>query len=107
MKASGAAFSSRCASRVSSLPCVSSSPIDSSPTRGESMPNATRAYTLPITANCSRCCGRHSTLAPTSSSTAGVPPRRNRRGERRPIDARQHAERRVRRHHRRAGVARR
>ena len=30
-----------------------------------------RAYTLPITPNCSRCCGRHSTLAPTSSSTAG------------------------------------
>ena len=38
---------------------------------GCSMSNATRAYTVPITANCSRCCGRHSTLAPTSSSTAG------------------------------------
>ena len=39
---------------------VSSSPIDSSPTRGDDMPSPTRAYTLPITANCSRCCGRHS-----------------------------------------------
>ena len=38
MNASGAAFSSRCASRVSSLPFVASSPIDSSPTRGASMP---------------------------------------------------------------------
>ena len=37
------ALSSRCASRVSSLPLLSSSPIDSRPTRGDGMPNATRA----------------------------------------------------------------
>ena len=70
-----------------------------------SMPNATRAYMLPITANCSRCCGRHSTLAPTSSSTAG----RAGSGSSPPSAGRstpgQHAERAVRRHHRRAGVA--
>ena len=44
MKLSGAALSSRCASRVSSLPLVSSSPIDSRPTRGRSTPSTTRAY---------------------------------------------------------------
>ena len=101
---SGDAFSSRCASRVSSLPLRLFLADRQQPDARRSMPNATRAYTLPITANCSRCCGRHSTLAPTSSSTAGRPRRRNRRRERRPIDARQHAERGVRRHHRRAGV---
>ena len=58
----------------------------------------------PSRANCSRCCGRHSTLAPASSSTAEPPPRRDRRRQRRPIDARQHAERRVRRHARVAPV---
>ena len=55
------------------------------------MPNATRAYTPPITANCTRCGGRHSTLAPTSSRIAGT------RGL--GIDAAQHAERGVGGHH--------
>ncbi len=63
-------LSRRCASRVSPLPLVSSSPIERSPTRGDSTPRARRANTLPIAANCTRCFGRHSTLAPTSSSTA-------------------------------------
>ena len=71
MKPSDDALSRRCASRVSSLPLVSSSPIDSRPTRGDDRPRLTRAYTLPMTANCSRCWGRHSTLAPTSSRMAG------------------------------------
>ena len=37
------------------------------------MSYTTRANMLPMTANCSRCGGRHSTLAPTSSSSAGRP----------------------------------
>ena len=71
MKRSEEALSSRCASRVNSLPLLSSSPIDSNPILGSSTPCARRAYTDPITANCNRCCGRHSTFAPASSSTAG------------------------------------
>src|SRR4030095_12709012 len=71
MKLSGAAFRRRCASRVRSLPLLASSPIDSRPTRGRSTPKAMRANTPPMRANCRRCCGRHSTLAPASSRTAG------------------------------------
>ena len=70
MNSTGESLRSRYASRVSSFPFVASSPIDSRPTRGERIPSPMCAYTLPITPNCLRCCGRHSTLAPTSSSTA-------------------------------------
>jgi len=65
--------------------------------------NATRAYAVPMTANCSRCCGRHSTLAPTSSSAAGRP-RSDRGREGGAIGAGQHAECGVSGHHRRARV---
>jgi len=51
MNDSGDAFNRRCASRVSSLPLLASSPIDNSPMRADSMSNATRAYNRPITAN--------------------------------------------------------
>ena len=69
----GSAFSSGKASRVRSLPLVSSSPIESSPTRGSLILSTVRAYISPITANCARFCGLQSTLAPTSSSTHGLP----------------------------------
>ena len=52
-------------------PCSLRSPTDSRPTRGDGQPSATRAYADPIIANWTRCCGRHSTVAPESSSTAG------------------------------------
>ena len=70
MKCSDDALSSWCASRISSLPLLSSSPIDSSPMRGRSMPSETARRPRPSRANCSRCGGRHSTLAPTSSRIA-------------------------------------
>ncbi len=38
--------------------------------RGRSTPSPTRAYIAPMCANCSRCGGLHSTVAPASSSTA-------------------------------------
>ena len=58
-----------------------------------------------MTANCTRCCGRHSTVAPRIEQHRGPAARRDDRRQRRPIDAGQPAERRVRRHHRRAGMA--
>ncbi len=58
-----------------------------------------------MTANCRRCSGLESTLAPTSSTT--VRPRRigKYRGERRPVDAGKRADQQLRRDHGRAGVA--
>ena len=103
-KLTGAALSSWCASRVSSLPLLSSSPTDSRPTRGAS--HAERharvggAHDREL----------HEMLRPAFDGRAGIeqdrrlPARRDDRRQRRPIDARQPAERAVRRHHRRAGV---
>ena len=104
MKLIGAAFSSRCASRVSSLPLVSSSPIDSSPTRGRSTPSATRAYDA---AHDARTAADAAAGTRRSRRRRAAPPaaaRGNRRRQRRTIDAGHHAERGVRGHHRRAGV---
>ena len=105
MKLTGASFSSRCASRVSSLPLLSSSPTDSRPTRG--------AAQVERDARVGR--SHHGELdqvrRPAADGGAGVEqdrgraPRRDDGGERRTIDARQQAERGVRGHHRRAGVA--
>ena len=55
------------------MPLVSSSPIESNPTFGSRTPRTTRAYAVPIAANCNRGCARHSTFAPESSSTAPHP----------------------------------
>ena len=54
---------------VSSLPLFGSSPIDSSAARPLDAEHQAGVVS-PITANCTRCCGRHSTLAPASTSTA-------------------------------------
>ena len=51
-KLSGESLSAGCAWRTSSLPLPSSSPIESSPTRGEPRSNNSRAKKCPITANC-------------------------------------------------------
>ena len=92
-RAAARAFSSRCASRVSSLPLrlflADRQQPDARRARCRAPP-ARRRCPSPRTA--AGAAGRHSTLAPTSSSTAGRCARRNRRRERRPIDARQHAE---------------
>ena len=105
MKCTGAAFSSWCASRVSSLPLLSSSPIDSSPTRGarSRAPPARTPRPSPRTAADAAAGTRR--VAPRSSSTAG----RRRVGivvasaGRSTPGSRPNA--RVRRHDRRAGVA--
>src|SRR5208337_4532498 len=73
MKWMGRALSRGSASRVSSLPLDSSSPMESRPTRGLAILKTLRAYISPITANCSRFCALQSTLAPTSRSTQGFP----------------------------------
>ncbi len=73
--------SATCASRTSGVPRVSSSPLESSPTRGRSMPCTTRANAAPMNANWTRCSGRTSALAPTSSSVTGSPGHREREGE--------------------------
>ena len=106
MKFSGEAFNSRCASRISSVPLLSSSPIDSSPMRGRSMPSETFAYTAPIAPNCSRCVAPALDIGAHVEQDAESVARWDRRGERRTIDAGQHAERRVRRQHRRARMPR-
>ena len=56
-------------SRASSFPFPSSSPTESKPTRGESIPRMSRAKTWPMRAYWRRCQGLGSTLAPTSRST--------------------------------------
>src|SRR5439155_365235 len=71
MKFSGASLRMRNASRVTSFPLVPSSPMLSSPTRGCPTPSTSRAYRCPMTANCTRCSGLQSMLAPTSSQTDG------------------------------------
>ena len=60
-------------SRVRVLPFVSSSPMESRPTRGLGTCSTSLAYMWPITANWRRLFGSQSTFAPTSSSTQGVP----------------------------------
>ena len=105
MKFTGDVFSSRCASRVSSLPLVSSSPIDSNPTRGRSAPSATRAYDAAHDRELQQ------VLRPALDVRAGVEQhrrpaaRRDRGRQRGTIDAGNHPERGMRGHHRRAGVA--
>ena len=71
MKLRGASLRARNASRVTSFPLLSSSPMLIRPTRGVRTPSASRAYRCPITANCTRCSGLQSMLAPTSSQTEG------------------------------------
>src|SRR5208337_2853343 len=66
------------ASRVSSLPLLSSSPMESSPTRGLSalgnlLAKIVRKYTSPMMANCCKFCGLESTFAPTSIRMVAVP----------------------------------
>ena len=105
MKLTAATPSAAGAPRASAR-CPSSLPRRSTAARRAALrcraPRARRP--LPITANCSRCCGRHSTLAPTSSSTAGrcrvgiVAASAGRSTPGSMPNAR------VRRHHRRAGV---
>ena len=87
MKLSGPALSRRCASRISSVPLVSSSPIESSPTRGCSIPSATWAYTVPSRRTAAGAAAGTRRSRPASSSTAG--PRASgwwsrARGDRRP-----------------------
>ena len=77
-----------CTETSSGVPLPGSSPLDSSATRGESIPSTAWANADPMCANWTRCSGRQVTLAPTSSSrtgdAAGV---RQRQRERRPVDA--------------------
>ena len=49
-----------------------SAPIDSRPTRGLVMPNATSAYAEPSCANCASISGLGSAMAPASMSSVGV-----------------------------------
>src|SRR5919201_3667987 len=65
--------SAACASTTSGVPFVSSSPIDSRPTVGRSIPSTTCASAAPMKPNCTRCSGRTSTLAPTSTIVTGCP----------------------------------
>ena len=61
------AESSSNASAESSSPFPGSSPMLRSPTLGSDRPSASRTYTLPRCANCTRCDGLQSTLAPAST----------------------------------------
>src|SRR5229473_2681473 len=56
----------RPASRTSSSPLTSSTPIFRSPTVGRSRSNSTRAMALPITARSTRCLASAPIVAPTS-----------------------------------------
>ena len=73
MNRTGAALMRRNASFSTSLPLASSSPMLRSPTAGSSTPRYTSAITEPMTANWAKCSGLTSRLAPTSSTTVGVP----------------------------------
>ena len=66
--------SSSYASLRSVSPFPGSSPIDSSPTRGSAMPKRCRAYTAPMSANCTSHSACTSELAPASSRIVGVEP---------------------------------
>jgi len=55
------------AARVSSVPFDSSSPLESTATRGRGTPSTRREKTSPMSPNCTRWSGLHSTLAPPSS----------------------------------------
>ena len=61
--------SNSAASRISSPPLISSTPILSRPTVGRSRPNNTRAIALPITASAIKWCASPPMVAPTSSIT--------------------------------------
>ena len=90
---------------TASWPFRSSSPTLSRPTDGCCKPSTLRANTSPMTANCTRLSAPQLTLAPRSSITVWPRMRREHRGDRRPIDARQRLEDELRHRHQRAGVA--
>ena len=63
--------SAACASTTSGVPFVSSSPIESRPIRARSTPRIVSASAAPMKPNCTRCSGRTSTFAPTSTMITG------------------------------------
>ena len=63
----GASRSRPAASLICSLPLMSSSPMLSRATRGWRTPSTALTSACPIRANCNRCSGSESTLAPRSS----------------------------------------
>ena len=69
----GIVLSNAEAVRVSSLPLCSSSPIERMPTRGRSSLKISLEYRCPIKANWASISALQSTLAPTSTMTAGLP----------------------------------
>ncbi len=74
-----------------SVPFDASVPLDSSATRGEATPPTASMNAAPMCANCTRCSGRTSTLAPASSSRNGAPGTGHHDRQRRPVDARARA----------------
>src|SRR4051794_22630151 len=72
-KLSGPPASRSPARSTSGVPLPCSSPTDSSPTRGRSSPYAASMKQVPMYANCSRCSGLTSTLAPQSRRRTGPP----------------------------------
>ena len=85
--AAARAASAACASITVEVPFVGSSPFESRPTRGRSTPSTICASAAPMKANWTRCSGRTSALAPTSTSVIGLPGIGTGHRERRAVDA--------------------
>ena len=93
------------ASRTSSRPFTSSTPILRRPTVGRSRPNSTRAIAEPITARSTRCGASAPILAPRSSTIELAADGRPARRDRGPVDPGHGLELEFRERHHRAGIA--